>query len=223
MNKKVNNSFKKPFSPKIRTIIIIILFILDLFVWNMLGFVGLILMWRWGDWPKWIKIIITFPFVARFVFALLIIINILYIKPVKVAGVAMSPNYNDGQYLISRVINSDRFVINRGDVVTVKPNYDLDTLLIKRAVGLPGETITIKSGDVYINGQKLDESQYITNSDIKTYGSDFVKEGQSIKIPDNQYFVMGDNRPKSSDSRGWGFVPRENITSKISFCYWNCK
>ena len=133
----------------------------------------------------------------------------------------MAPSYVDGQYYLinmSSIISGKR---KRGDVVVYKV-YEVSNNLrvdyFRRIIGLPGEEIEIRGGKVYINGQLLDES-YLTSGTV-TYDDTYLKEGQKLTIPQGQYFVMGDNRPHSSDSRAHG--PIESIIGKITICYWNC-
>lgn len=214
---------KKGMSPKAKTIITVILLLLTL-VFPLIGFVGVIVMWFWTTWKKWVKILITIPFV---VFFALMIIGATFVvgyaflfRPYQVAGQAMSPTYNNGTYLMTSPYNAQKMVINRGDVIVFKALTEPEKDFIKRVIALPGETIMLQSGEVIVNGQKLDETGYTQGA--QTFAGAFLQEGQSMSIPAGQYFVMGDNRQFSSDSREWGFVPQANIVSKASFCYWNC-
>lgn len=134
----------------------------------------------------------------------------------------MYPALEDKEYLLTDLI-SIRFVAPaRGDIITFKAPPDPNKDFIKRIVGLPGDTVKLQDGKVYLNSQLLDESKYL-NSSIKTFGGAFLKDNQTISVPQNHYFVLGDNREYSSDSREWGFVPTENIIGKVAFCYWNCR
>lgn len=122
---------------------------------------------------------------------------------------------------MTKVVRPNNIVVERDDVIIFKSPKNPEVEYIKRVIGLPGETVMLKSGEVYINGKKLDESKYLSPG-VQTYAGAFLAEGQTQTIPAGQYFTLGDNRPHSSDSREWGFVPQENIISKASFCYWNC-
>ena len=84
---------------------------------------------------------------------------------------------------------------------------------------MTGDTVMIKEGAVYVNGRKVDESLYL-KSDIKTYSGSFLKESETITVPEESFFVMGDNRPYSSDSREWGFVKKTAMIGKSFFIYW---
>jgi signal peptidase I len=140
-------------------------------------------------------------------------------RPYSITGQAMAPNYVTGQYYLARIAGYNN--PQRGDVVVFHSLEKRDVDLYKRIVGLPGEEISIKEGNVYISNEKLDESSYLPNT-VTTVGGSFLKDGQSVRIPEDSYFVMGDNRPFSADSREWGFLPKENIIGKMVLCYHNC-
>ena len=115
--------------------------------------------------------------------------------------------------------------IHRGDVIVFKFPKEPDRDFIKRVIGLPGETVELRRKAVYINGQPLDEpyvhflapaseGQEVTQFDVRErYGP--------VRIPDGQYFVMGDNRDNSQDSRYWGFLPRDYVKGKALLIYWS--
>ncbi len=115
--------------------------------------------------------------------------------------------------------------IRRGDVVVFKYPDEPERDFIKRVIGLPGETVELKAKKVYIDGQPLDEpyvhfllpaseAQEITSFDVRErYGP--------VKVPDGQYFVMGDNRDNSQDSRYWGFLPAHYVKGRALMIYWS--
>jgi signal peptidase I len=106
-----------------------------------------------------------------------------------------------------------------GDVVVFKAPPEPDKDYIKRVIGTPGDTVEVKDGQVYRNGKLLDESKYLKPT-VKAYSGTFLKEGDTITVPEDEYFVMGDNRLYSSDSREWGFVKRNEIIGESLFVYW---
>ena len=114
----------------------------------------------------------------------------------------------------------------RGDVVVFKYPDEPDRDFIKRIIGLPGETIELRNKKVYINGQPIDEP-YVhflspPSSDYQEVTSFDVRERYGpVTVPPNQYFVMGDNRDNSQDSRYWGFLPRGYIKGKAALIYWS--
>ncbi len=127
----------------------------------------------------------------------------------RIDGSSMNPTLKDGEYLI---INNVAYYLNEpqhGDVIVFHhPRSDLN--LIKRVIGLPGDEIEISNGQVKVNGTVLDEP-YIREAPQYYY---------SGVVPENQFFVLGDNRNNSSDSHSWSFLPKENIVGKAMIVYW---
>jgi signal peptidase I len=118
--------------------------------------------------------------------------------------------------------------VNRRDVVVFKYPEEPDRDFIKRVIGLPGDTVELRAKKVYINGTPLDEP-YVYFIDAPRSDSDFyettsfdVRERYGpVTVPPDQYFVMGDNRDNSQDSRYWGFLPRDYIKGKALVIYWS--
>jgi signal peptidase I len=118
--------------------------------------------------------------------------------------------------------------IKRRDVIVFKYPEEPDRDFIKRVIGLPGETVEVREKKVYIDGTPLDEpyAHYLqpaaTPSEFHEVTSFDVRERYGpVTVPPNQFFVMGDNRDNSQDSRYWGFLPRENIKGKALVIYWS--
>lgn len=131
----------------------------------------------------------------------------------------MFPNFHDQEYVLTNLITLKFAPVARGDVIVFKAPPDPEKDFIKRVIGLPGDTVMVKDGDVYVNGQLYNENSYL-NQSVKTFGGTFLRDNDTITVPSGNYFVMGDNRPYSSDSREWGFVPVGNIIGKSFFVYW---
>jgi signal peptidase I len=142
----------------------------------------------------------------------LVIIIFLY-QPVKVEGTSMAPLLSDQERIFINKFVYRFEPIERGDVVVFWYPLDRSKSFIKRVVGLPGETIEIRSGHLYINNRELQEP-YVPASYLD--GSSYP----ALKIPPDQYFVMGDHRDSSNDSRMFGTVPRDYIYGKAVFAYW---
>jgi signal peptidase I len=148
--------------------------------------------------------------------ALSIVFYLFIATPHEVVGRSMIPNFNNGEYLIGNKIVYKFSEPVRGDVIIFE--YDETVDYIKRIVGLPGETISIQNGYIYINDKQLDEQPYLDPA-ILTRGGNFLQEGETVQIPDTSYFVCGDNRPNSSDSRDFGPIKREQIKGKAWLVY----
>src|SRR6188472_615234 len=115
--------------------------------------------------------------------------------------------------------------IHRGDVIVFKYPDEPERDFIKRVIGLPGNTVELRAKKVYINGQPLDEPyvHFLTPaSDGSEVTSMDVRERYGpVTVPADQYFVMGDNRDNSQDSRYWGFLPRDYVKGRALIIYWS--
>ena len=174
------------------------------------------------------KFIVILQGVAIFTIILLVI-WIIFLEQNQVRGPSMQPNFVTGEFLLTNRIpkfidNSNvASIVNaeyqRGDVVVFqKPGLDD---FVKRVIGLPGESISIDYGYIYINGKKLDED-YISD-DLYTSGGDLIREGgMALEIPQGYYALIGDNRPQSNDSRFGevGFIKRSWIKGKVLLRIW---
>ncbi len=168
-------------------------------------------------------------------FVIIIPVRVFLFQPFFVQGASMEPNFEDGQYLIVNEFGYKDTEINLDShkIVSVKPfkkiqrqkviifRYPLNikNFFIKRVIGLPGEKVQIKDGEVIIfnknnpQGFVLKENQYLPKG-LRTAGD------LTIQLKKNEYFVMGDNRTFSSDSRIWGPVPKKDIIGKVVLRAW---
>ncbi len=154
-----------------------------------------------------LKEIVTFLVLAVII---VLPIRLFVAQPFVVEGESMHPTFESADYLIVDELTYHFQAPKRGDVIVFRYPNDPKVFYIKRIVGLPGETVSIDHGKVSIKKTDgttitLDES-YVVDEDA-TYT-------QNSSIGPDQYFVMGDNRPKSSDSRVWGLLPRKNIIGR---------
>jgi signal peptidase I len=164
-----------------------------------------------------------FDLVKTFVVVMLIAFAIRYfvIQPFVVDGDSMMPTFVNNEYLIAEKISYDFAEPSRGDIVIFRYPKNPSVIYIKRVIGLPGETVTIKDGGVYISSStdatpKLLDESYLDPS-VKTNLLDATTPDQQLKVtlgPD-EFFVLGDNRDHSSDSRAWGILPRANIIGRV--------
>jgi signal peptidase I len=111
--------------------------------------------------------------------------------------------------------------IHRGDVIVFKHPKIPERDLIKRTIGLPGDTIELREGHVYVNGKALDEPyvHFLLPPSADLAEGDPRRKYGPVTVPEGQYFMMGDNRDNSEDSRYWGFLPREYVKGKALFLY----
>jgi signal peptidase I len=108
--------------------------------------------------------------------------------------------------------------IERGDIIALWSKETPNMRLVKRVIGLPGETLEVRHRNVYINGRQLDEPYVVHIDPHEVAGRDNFGP---VTIPADQFFLMGDNRDNSNDSRFWGFAPRESLIGKPLFVYWS--
>lgn len=148
-----------------------------------------------------------------FASAAAVFIVIFVIQPVKVEGTSMQPRLVDQERIfVNRFIY--RFAdIHRGDIIVFWYPRDRSKSFIKRVCAVPGDDVEIRYGTVYVNERKIDEP-YL-KAEFKDYDS-----YRKVLVPPGQYFVLGDHRNSSNDSRNWGFVPRDHIYGKAIFSYW---
>jgi signal peptidase I len=115
--------------------------------------------------------------------------------------------------------------IRRGDIVVFKYPEEPERDFIKRVIGLPGDVVELRAKQVYINGQPLDEPyvHYLTpaGSGGEVTSADVRERYGPVTVPEGQYFVMGDNRDNSQDSRYWGYLPRDYVKGKALMIYWS--
>jgi signal peptidase I len=169
--------------------------------------------------------IFVFEIIKAFVISLAIILPIRYflIQPFYVQGASMEPTFQSHDYLIINEFEY-RFHIKepaRGDVVVFRSPYNQKEYFIKRIIGLPGEKVEIKEGQIYINNQEQSQG-FILKEDylagVRTFAED--KQYKEIQLSDEEYFVLGDNRNYSLDSRTFGAVPDKSIIGRAWIRGW---
>ena len=115
--------------------------------------------------------------------------------------------------------------VHRGDIVVFKYPDEPERDFIKRVIGLPGDTVELRAKKIYVNGQPLDEPyvHYLSPASMgaEVTSMDVRERYGPVTVPPDQYFVMGDNRDNSQDSRYWGFLPRGHIKGKALMIYWS--
>jgi signal peptidase I len=147
---------------------------------------------------------------ALIAIVIVIPVRLFVAKPFIVSGASMEPTFDNGQYLIVDELSYRLQAPQRGEVVIFRYPRDPSQYFIKRIIGLPGETVSIQHSDITvttIDGKKLPLTEsYLVH---RGNGADMT-----VTLEKDQYFVMGDNRPESSDSRVWGILPKDNIVGR---------
>ena len=139
------------------------------------------------------------------------LIRFFLIQPFYVSGPSMEPNFKNNEYIIVDQISYRVSSPKRGEVIVFKYPRNVAFSFVKRIIGLPGETVNVANGEVTIyndahpNGIQLEEDYITSRTPLQS----------NITLKEDEYFVLGDNRPNSSDSRTWGVLPRNLIVGKV--------
>lgn len=164
------------------------------------------------NWAKKIALLV-FEVVKVVLISLAIIlpVRLFLVQPFYVEGASMEPNFYQNEYLIIDEISYRFNEPQRGEVIIFKSPQGDRSYFIKRVIGLPGEKIEVKDGHVFINGSKLEE-KYISNFSTEDH--------QEITVNQAEYFVMGDNRINSMDSRQFGPIKDSSIIGRVWIRGW---
>jgi signal peptidase I len=136
------------------------------------------------------------------------------ILPVKVEGIAMKPALNDGDRI---VIDRGFEKLERGDIVIFYYPFDQSKSYIKRIIGLPNERVETRKGKVLVNGKDIEEGY------VEPVNNQSLRSQKEVTVPADSFYVMGDNRDNSNDSRSWGPLPRKLIYGKFVGKYYAAK
>lgn len=150
----------------------------------------------------------SLKYILTVVIVLVIFLYVISLQ--QVVGSSMSPKYEDRNVVLLNKINYKLFQVKRFDIISFK--YNDTKYLIKRVIGLPGETIEYKNNILYVNGKAVSED--FLDDGIVTSNFEFEV------IPDDKYLVLGDNRTDSLDSREIGFISKKDIIGKVAFKLW---
>jgi signal peptidase I len=153
--------------------------------------------------------------------AVILLVFIFVGQLLQINGDSMYPTFKNNEQLVLEKLSIKFSSPKRGEIVIFRNPKTPDVLVIKRVIGLPGETFELSNGAVYINGDALDEP-YLAK-DIKTTTGRTFEEGQVYTIPQDSYVVLGDNRTMSTDSREWGFLNSSFIVGRVLFVYYPLK
>jgi len=150
--------------------------------------------------------------------AVIVMVYLFLFSPQEINGASMEPSFFNAELIIT-----NKFIYKvtppvRGDVVIFKSPRNKDIDYIKRVIGVPGDRVKLSNNAYYINDIKLDEPYLRPDTQIS--GGSYLHEGVEITVPEGYYFVSGDNRPHSSDSREFGPIPLEDFIGKGILLYW---
>jgi len=144
-------------------------------------------------------------------FLIYVLIRTFLFENYRVVGHSMDPTLEDNQYLMVSKLDYRLHEPQRGDIIVFYDPHDRERKLIKRIVGLPGEILEIRNGQVFVNKRRLEEA-YIVNPGHYSQ--------PPIPIPEDSYYVLGDNRNNSNDSHNWGPLSGQEIVGKAWLTYW---
>lgn len=133
------------------------------------------------------------------------------LRPGQVSGFSMRPRIDSDEYVLINALAYRLGAPKRGDIVAFRHERSAPTVYLKRVIGLPGDRIAIVRGTVFVNGTALDEP-YVRFRDARSFAE--------ITVPPDSYYVLGDNRANSDDSRVWGFVPASDLIGRALFGVW---
>jgi len=149
--------------------------------------------------------------------AIFVIVYLFLLQPNMIKGASMEANFFDGDYILTEKVMYRFREPKRGEVVVFQSPTRPDVDYIKRIIALPGETISLTDGIIYIDGNPLGEEYQPVS---ETAAGRFLSNGEEFTVPEGTFFVMGDNRMHSSDSREFGTVALEDIRGRAVLRYW---
>lgn len=167
---------------------------------------------------KFVNFVLDFLETIVVALSIFVVVYLFIMQPHEIKGSSMEPNFQDKEYILTDKISFRIHSPNRGDVVIFKAPVNPDVDYIKRVIGLPGDRVKVQYGFVYVNGEKLNE--YYLRDTTSLFSGSFMSEGVEVLVPEGKIFVMGDNRPHSSDSRQFGPVPISDVIGRAFIRYW---
>ncbi len=150
--------------------------------------------------------------------AIFMIAYLFVLQPHQVKGLSMFPNFEDKEYILTEKVSYRFGKPHRGDVIVFQAPVNRKDDYIKRILGLPGETVAVIDGKVFVNDKPLPEP-YLP-PEFRTQAGAFLAEGKRFTLGPGEFFVSGDNRDHSSDSRAWGPIKKSDIVGRAWVAYW---
>lgn len=156
-------------------------------------------------------------------FSIFLVIYLFFLQPHQVNGQSMVPNFQSGEHVLTDKVTYKMRDPQRGEIVVFHAPPEANCAegtgcdFIKRIIGVPGDSIEVKDNAIWINGNKLPEPYIPSDFAIMPGGA---TKNKTIVLEANEFFVCGDNRPYSSDSRVWGPITKDEIIGRVFFRYW---
>lgn len=164
----------------------------------------------WKDWGE--------PFVIAAILA--VMIRTFILGPYKIPTGSMIPTFMIGDRIFVDKVTYHFKDPKRGDIIVFKFPGDEKKDFVKRLVGLPNDDVLIHDGKVVVNGRVLEDPPFSDYYYYNWSSGELGREGQIFEVPEDSFFVLGDNSAHSHDSRAWGFVPRKNLVGKAFLIWW---
>lgn len=152
-----------------------------------------------------------------FIGSLFIVVYLFLMQPNQIKGASMEPTFYTSEYILTSKITYKFRSLQRGDVIVFRSPKNPDIEYIKRIIGLPGDKVVIIDGVVKVNNNVINEKYISATTNLWEGG--YTKNGQEITVPQGELYVMGDNRPRSSDSREFGTVTIDSIIGYVFYRY----
>ncbi|MDD5226474.1 MAG: signal peptidase I [Candidatus Omnitrophica bacterium] len=169
--------------------------------------------WLFEKWKNWGEPLLIAAVLAIF-------IRTFIFGPYKIPTGSMKPTFMEEDKIFVDKLSYRFHSPERGDIIVFKYPLDRKKDFVKRLAGLPGEALEIRKGVLIVNGKPMTDPPFSKNTYYNVEDWKFGKSGQVIRVPDGQYFALGDNSAHSADSRQWGFVPKNDLVGKAFMIWW---
>ena len=159
----------------------------------------------------------AWDFLKTLVISMIIVFGItnFIARPIQVVGTSMFPTLQPDSIGMANILGRRTEGLKRFDIAIIYIR-DKNEYIVKRVIGLPGETVSYQSGQLYINGEPFDEP-FLEEEYVSTYGDSFMEDVEPVTLAENEYYCLGDNRPHSSDSRYYGPFKKDEIECRGVF------
>jgi signal peptidase I len=169
--------------------------------------------WLFEKWKNWGEPLLIAAILAIF-------IRTFIFGPYKIPTGSMKPTFMEEDKIFVDKLSYRFHSPERGDIIVFKYPLDRKKDFVKRLAGLPGETLEIRKGVIYVDGKPMTDPPFGRNTYYNVEDWQFGKSGELIRVPEGSYFALGDNSAHSADSRQWGFVPKKDLVGKAFMIWW---